>query len=725
MGLFDGFGEYDNKRKADVQRRQAALLDEQIAEKQQRRAAKEAAKDRNAVARQEKELYAAVQQQVQVQQEQSVPFPQSQVGQQLRQVPLLPIASQPIWGQVPAFKQPQPQILQQQPFFQQLQNQLLQQPVMQLPSLLAMPIGQQLPPLPAMPAKHQFNPWEAPRIDLSNPSPPPQLAWQPAVQAAPQKAKRRPEVDIENEWEDWKLRREAPKPLAFGSASENEAAAPSKLKKRPSRLIDIDAEWKIWEDKRKQDHPQGPPIGFRESVSPNSKKPFVESSLEKAAAAAAASGVAAGQDVSVTSPAPKINSTSPAQEASPIQSPPPPLASVWAQPPRKGLEDMRALVEKNLVDDLQKVKRNWFDERDQLHWQAEALKKQASRLRAEQASMPSPSPLARLQGVPYASRLQSAPERAMQRRIEAAGQRLVTSDVDYLEPAPYTRPRAPEAFWLLSPTSLESMAPSPGGLVRNLPLDTGEGGASHFLADPVAEFSGTLPEASSFLAEPDEMAWKGGGAGSPKKGVAAPPKVAKPSSPGSPAISPGSPKRGQSPAALEVTLSSPAKGGVTGTEVSDLLGSLQYSDSESGQTLYGDAQASLGKVIDLGAELRKSSPGDGEDKHGEQKGKAGRTQDFLRSALIPEEGGGGSSAAGRPPLAPGKPSKAPSPIAEVAEPCISCGGTGCGICKSKADGNGGSSSSTHMPEKEQDSSANLQKARVRPAKADQLPLRLQ
>jgi len=724
MGLFDGLGAYDNdKRKADIQRRQAALLDEQIAEKQQRRAAREAAKDRNAAARQEQELYAAAQQQAQ--QQESVPFPQSQVGQQLPQVPLLPVASQPMWGQAPAFKQLlQPQIPQQQPFFQQLQNQLLQQPVMQLPSLLAMPIGQQLPPLPTMPAKPKFNPWEAPRIDLSNPSP--QMAWQPAVQVAPQKAKRRPEVDIENEWEDWKLRREAPKPLAFGSASENEAAAPSKLKKRPSKLIDIDAEWKSWEDKRKQDHPQGPPIGFRESVSPNSKKPFVESSLEKAAAAAA-SGVAAGQDVSVTSPSPKINSTSPAQEASPIQSPPPPLASVWAQPPRKGLEDMRALVEKNLVDDLQKVKRNWFDERDQLHWQAEALKKQASRLRAEQASIPSPSPLGRLQGVPYASRLQSAPERAIQRRIEAAGQRLVTSDVDCLEPAPYTRPRAPEAFWLLSPTSLENAAPSQG-LVQNLPLDTGEGGASHFLADPVAEFSGTLPEASSFLAEPDEkVAWKGGGAGSPKKGVvAAPPKALKPSSPGSPAISPkkeGS-SSGQSPAALEVTLSSPAKGGLTGTEVSDLLGSLQYSDSESGQTLYGDAQASLGKVIDLGAELRKSSPGDGEDKHGEQKGKAGRTQDFLRSALIPEEGGGGcSAAAGRPPLAPGKPSKAPSPIAEVAEPCIACGGASCGICKSKADGNEGSSS-TDMPEKEQDSHATQERARKRALQAGQLPMRL-
>ncbi|CAJ1357834.1 unnamed protein product [Effrenium voratum] len=152
MGLFDGLGSYDSEqRRAAVVRKQVQLLDEQIAEKERRKAQKE--QERVREKQEEREQFRtphAAQVQPASYHMQRPPEP-AQFSVSPNAVPFA-INLQA----APAPAQPS--------FLQQLQQQLLYQPLLQLPSLLSQPPQQQLPQLPALP-KRSF--WEVPSFDVS------------------------------------------------------------------------------------------------------------------------------------------------------------------------------------------------------------------------------------------------------------------------------------------------------------------------------------------------------------------------------------------------------------------------------------------------------------------------------------------------------------------------------------------------------------------------------
>lgn len=445
MGLFDGLGEDDaEKRRANVVRRQCQLLDEQIAEKQALKGGRGRRQDEKAYLRElfERDESPNRQMNQSPSRGRMGPPPQSQI-QLARQPPALeqPLAPVPVpqplhYQQQYWMNNPAPpsslnlhnQVVPGRPsghqaFLQQLHQEMLNQPVMQLPSLLAQPLQPQLPKLPALPsAKAMLQTWEAPPRPAS--LPPALMSRQtPTV----------PESDLGGDL-DAKLRREVPKQLAFSALPEEAAAErlSSKQKKekgrRASNLIDIDAEWKQWESKRNNNHPLQPP-GWRGAVSPQSRRPFLESAVAEAGEGSEASTrvtAAPSPEPAALSPEPSLSQASgnvavsnsyrerPSQSMvpegvkrsfvpsplppsegirrSPVPSPLPPPSAVWVQPPRRssvaGIEDIRAMAASNLVNDLHKVKRSWLDERMELRSQCDALKKEATRLRAENVTLP-------------------------------------------------------------------------------------------------------------------------------------------------------------------------------------------------------------------------------------------------------------------------------------------------------------------------------------------------
>jgi len=423
MGLFDGLGENDaDKRRVAVMRRQAQLLDEQIAEKQRsKRGGTGQQRDEKAYLCELFERDASPPRQLN--QSPSIPRVQPPPQSQMQLAPQAPSApvqqhfhyQQQLWAnQAPAgfnmYNQVSPNRSPgQQAFMQQLQNELLNQPVMQLPSLLSQPLQPQLPKLPELPStRARLQPWEA-LLGFVGAQPRP--ASLPPAYPARQKPIA-PELDSGGELDAWRLHREAPKPLAFSALPEQASdRLPSKQQKenerRANNLIDIDAEWKQWESKRSKDHPFKPP-GWRGAVSPQNQRPF---QLSKSVAAAAGEESEGSKATAAPSPEPTLSqasgsaSVSDSRRERPSQSiipeggrgspDPNPLPPSSAQPPRPsawaGSGDIRAAAASNLVNNLHKVKRSCLDERDQLRSQSDALKKEASRLIAEKVSLPSPS----------------------------------------------------------------------------------------------------------------------------------------------------------------------------------------------------------------------------------------------------------------------------------------------------------------------------------------------
>ncbi|CAE7628728.1 unnamed protein product, partial [Symbiodinium sp. CCMP2456] len=117
----------------------------------------------------------------------------------------------------------------------------------------------------------------------------------------------------------------------------------------------------------------------------------------------------------------------------------------------------------------------------------------------------------------------------------------------------------------------------------------------------------------------------------------------------------------------ENTLKSPGQA-ERDSDISQLFTSLQqYSDSDGSRSQVPDStqrrpsQASLAKVVDLQAELKSDLQPRPEDRLPDPVS-PGRTQDFLISALLAEDGTGATaSVPGKPPLPPGtaRPAKAP------------------------------------------------------------------
>eukprot|EP00930_Biecheleria_cincta_P105279 TRINITY_DN9791_c0_g1_i2.p1 TRINITY_DN9791_c0_g1~~TRINITY_DN9791_c0_g1_i2.p1 ORF type:complete len:1133 (+),score=162.06 TRINITY_DN9791_c0_g1_i2:196-3594(+) len=521
MGLFDGLGENDaDKRRAAVVRRQAQLLDEQIAEKQRgKRGAASSRRDEKAYLIElfERDEPASRQ----LSQSPSVPRvqppPQSQI-QLAPQAPSVP-AQQPFHYQQQFWaNQVHSQVIPnrssgQQAFMQQLQNELLNQPVIQLPSLLSQPLQPQLPKLPALPsARVRLQSWESP---LGSVGAAPRPASLPPAHPARQQPIA-PELALGGELDAWKLHREAPKPLAFSALpGQTSDGLPSKQQKekagRANNLIDIDAEWKQWESKRNTNHPFQPP-GWRGAVSPQSQRPF---QVSQSVTAAAGEGSEASKATAAPFPEPILQASASASVSDsrrerssqsmvaegarsfPDRNPLPPSSAGWVQPPRPsasaGSDNIRAAAASNLVNDLHKVKRSWLDERDQLRSQSDALKKEVSRLRAEKVSLPSPS-----------GRSHSFSQGPTQRQ----------SEVPLPRPLPLaTQPRVePPTALVFSPCPLDSQPALFSPSLASIHAGVYHAGAS-FARSPAADAlllgsfspSSGLPEASHFVYDlPDE-----------------------------------------------------------------------------------------------------------------------------------------------------------------------------------------------------------------------------
>ncbi|CAE8711993.1 unnamed protein product [Polarella glacialis] len=728
MGLFDGLGENDSPhRKAAVMRRQKELLEEQIADNQRRKISArgvERERDRNEQAasmqpesRQPPPLQQQQQQQSwQQQQHQQQSWQQQQHQQQQQQQGWqqglqqpLPNWQQALWQQ-PASKQFQ----LNQPFLQQIQRPVpAPQHLIQLPNLLMQPLQQQLPQLPPLGSiKPKWNSFDAPQ-----PNQQPNQPYfgggggggaQPSLQhnlqpsqtfqnMPPSKGKANPakpnEIDIDGEWQDWKARRgdnkhAEPFPSSEGSAHKA---------KQKKNVIDLDGEWGDWMEKRQQHHPSqeaGWKVSTFQAKLARKKGASVADEENSDNAHEAPSMPAFTQP----SPPPQVKDATSLWSPPQLQPPMPQAASLWSPPqlqppmpkpmyaaapvpPSQYLpgQNIRALAASSLAEELRKVKRSCGEERGQLHLEAESLKKMASRLRTEQASLPSASP--RLQvlshrAVPLAHAalkprspprlvFAEAPSKDLFNRLDAnhdgmisraeiaealASNKLFSPNPHY-QPSSFAWPSPPEAFWNIPPTS-------PGGKGDGN-LDIGDDAASMLLT--VTGY-GALPEASDFLPfEEEKVAADGNVSTSPNL---QPPAEQQPSNTGH-----GSDC--SQPVPLESTLLSPKlpKQAYAGsTETSDFFNSLQYSDSDGGltqdsspdqrQRLQENAdpasggQAGFNKVINLGAALRGAQADGKGSSSGTPSGQSPLlTQDFLMSALIGEDGG---SAPSRPPLAPGK-----------------------------------------------------------------------
>eukprot|EP00435_Cladocopium_sp_Y103_P007037 s3961_g2.t1 len=287
MGLWDGLGEYDSQeRRNAICRRQAQMLDEQIAEKHRREALKEKARQRE-LEEERQQFRPKNEPQSQAPQQPWQPYqpyeppPPAAAQQQFSVSP--PAAARPLafnmaqaarlvaWvaleeGAMEVLREAQVAPQQMQPsFLQQLHQQLLYQPLMQLPSLLAQPPQQQLPQLPPLP-KHSF--WEVPSFQLPQlppaalPSLPPQRAEsvdsfrrevevassvhgskRPSASESPRRARRRGAVvDIEAEWREWDAR-QAMRPQISGTATESSRESPVPMEKVKSDHSSASSVW--------------------------------------------------------------------------------------------------------------------------------------------------------------------------------------------------------------------------------------------------------------------------------------------------------------------------------------------------------------------------------------------------------------------------------------------------------------------------------------------------
>lgn len=599
MGLWDGLGEYDSQeRRNAICRRQAQMLDEQIAEKHRREEKvrqRELEEERQQFRPKNEPQSQAPQQPWQPYQPYEPPPP---AQQQFSVSP--PAAARPFaFNMAQAARAQAPQQMQPS-FLQQLHQQLLYQPLMQLPSLLAQPPQQQLPQLPPLP-KHSF--WEVPSFQL------PQLP--PA--ALPSLQQRAESVDS--------FRREVAS-SAHGSKRPSASESPRRARRRGA-VVDIEAEWREWDARHQAMRPQI--SGTATESSRESPVPMEKVKSDQSSGA----GIP-----------PKAPSVLEVPYA-------PPRVVPIVPPARKFAESYGA---GKLMEELQKVKRSWNDERDQLRAESEALKRQALKLQTEQVAIPSAlaggafppkvdifSPLrtGALQQTGAARRRDLLPLITLQeikgtlRCLDAGGASLFLLEPE--EPAERPEPA-------VSPTKA---GPLPEGAAAEKCA-----GCDNALAVD-ANFCGSCGTQRKELR---------------KKEDARSPGAAAPSAPSAPALPAEAAGKGKEDAGSHMESTMKSAGKEEDAEMSQFLSSLQYSDSSGrtpstvtdGRTQRRPSQG-FGKVVDLGAEL-KSTGFEGE----KGPGSPGRTQDFLISALLNEETahpGHNDGSHGKPPLAPGaKPS---------------------------------------------------------------------
>eukprot|EP00929_Paragymnodinium_shiwhaense_P020872 TRINITY_DN13774_c0_g1_i1.p1 TRINITY_DN13774_c0_g1~~TRINITY_DN13774_c0_g1_i1.p1 ORF type:complete len:910 (+),score=207.37 TRINITY_DN13774_c0_g1_i1:124-2853(+) len=216
------------------------------------------------------------------------------------------------------------------------------------------------------------------------------------------------------------------------------AASERSVRRRPTRLIDIDAEWDAWEAR----HPEAKRPGRGRATSgsrslQHSPSAAAAGTIAVAGSAAAAMGAevsnaelaptipmptaatiggrrSSAQDVSVAAPtSPQVAggfggigaTTSAFAQANHTSRPAPP-----AGPMSLGgrlAEDLRSIASNAMQDELSRLKRSCFGQREGLRSQAERLRVEASRLLVEQAHVPS-APL-RMPRLQQASGLAPAP----------------------------------------------------------------------------------------------------------------------------------------------------------------------------------------------------------------------------------------------------------------------------------------------------------------------------
>lgn len=580
------------------------MLDEQIAEKHRREALKE--KNRQRELQEEREQFrrappAAAAPPREAPAPREAPWaPAGAPGWMPYQAPQFSVSPTPA---VPfALKIPPPPQQQQPSFLQQLHQQLLYQPLMQLPSLLAQPPQQQLPQLPALP-KRSF--WEVPSFHVA-PARNPRAAL-PSL--SPQRAEsvesfRPPAVEVKRP-----------------SASES-----PRRRRQSGPLIDLEAEWRAWEARQVQ--LPGPPAAGPGTES--SRESPVPDQVEKSSSEQSQTSLGA----------PRI--TRIVQVPETVVAPPATVVPL-VPPARRAAESYGA---GKLMEELQKVKRSWSDEREELRAEAEALKRQALKLQTQQVALPSPR--MQFSGQSAAPVAFAAPNERL--RVATLGQR-----------------RRAEALPLITLQEFR-------GTLRCLDA----GGASLFLVEPEERYArdavgspsaaGPLPEGPA----PEKCAQCQrplaidsnfcGSCGTNQKGS----KKEDERTPGVKAESKGKlPEEASAGGSqMESTMKSAGK---EEAEMSQFMSSLQYSDS-SGRTPVADARTQrrpsqgFGKVVDLGAELKQSA-GFEEKLSGQVS--PGRTQDFLISALLNEETANPGGGPGKPPLAPG--AKPKMPKAETTE----------------------------------------------------------
>lgn len=614
MGLWDGLGEYDSQeRRNAICRRQAQMLDEQIAEKHRReeKARQRELEEERQQSRPKNEPQSQAPQQPWQPYQPYEPPPPAAAQQQFSVSP--PAAARPFaFNMAQAARAQAPQQMQPS-FLQQLHQQLLYQPLMQLPSLLAQPPQQQLPQLPPLP-KHSF--WEVPSFQL------PQLPPAALPSLQPQRAE---SVDS--------FRREVAPSAPHGSKRPSASESPRRARRRGA-VVDIEAEWREWDARQVAVAAMRPQISgtatesSRESPVPMEKVKSDQSS-----------------GVGVPPKAPRTVMEVPYA---------PPRVVPIVPPARTFVESYGA---GKLMEELQKVKRSWNDEREQLRAESEALKRQALKLQTEQVAIPSAlaggafppkvdifSPLrtGALQQPGAARRRDLLPLITLQeikgtlRCLDAGGASLFL-----LEPEDQAASERPEPA--VSPTKA-------GPLPEGAPAEKC-GGCDNALAVD-ANFCGSCGTQRKELRKKEDAARSG----------AATPSAPQPAAPAAAPARASSKGKEDAGSHMESTMKSAGK--EDDAEMSQFLSSLQYSDSSGrtpstvadGRTQRRPSQG-FGKVVDLGAEL-KSTGFEGE----KVPGSPGRTQDFLISALLNEEtlahpGHNDGSSHGKPPLAPGaKPS---------------------------------------------------------------------
>lgn len=364
-------------------------------------------------------------------------------------------------------------------------------------------------------------------------------------------------------------------------------------------------------------------------------------------------------------------SSSKLEEAAAPQ-PPAPVWSPPAVPPARRFEDLGAINASRLLDDLYKVKRSWSDERDGLRSQAEALRRQAMKLQSEEIVLPSPRSPVRLGG--------------RSQRLPDAGPAVQPATMGYrrqlAEPLPA----------LMLPEFKASLRCLDGGAATLFLADPEEAAGASYVEEAPGESSGmplktaagrlpkglsvdepVLSEKSSQMdlrKEDSPGAGGEGSVGSQPKACLSDKKVEATDTARTKGTSepPASKKEDANPPGgeWENTLKSPGQA-ERDSDISQLFTSLQYSDSDGSRSQVPDStqrrpsQASLAKVVDLQAELKSDLQPRPEDRLPDPVS-PGRTQDFLISALLVEDGTGATaSVPGKPPLAPGtaRPSKAP------------------------------------------------------------------